>query len=76
MTSATPSDIKRLLGKLLPISVVADRLGLSRTSIYTMCNLGKLRMIQIGPRKGYRITEESLLAYERELIRQFAMQDE
>jgi hypothetical protein len=54
--------------KLLPINIAAKRLGLSTESIYRLgrehAESGKgLKIIQTGPRKGFRVREEDLLRF-------------
>jgi excisionase family DNA binding protein len=49
--------------KLLPISIVAERLGVSTETIYRMGRDGKISIIRIGAKKGYRITESEFLKY-------------
>ena len=49
--------------KLLPISIVANRLGVSTETIYRMGRDKKIKIIKVGAKKGYRITESEFLKY-------------
>lgn len=46
--------------KLLPVSVVARRLGVSTSSVYTMLAGGVLPFVKLGPVKCYRVPESAL----------------
>ena len=49
--------------KLLRIDQAAARLNCSKSWIYRLVTDGKLSLLKIGPKRGYRIPESSLDAY-------------
>jgi excisionase family DNA binding protein len=49
--------------RLLRVSTVSQRLNCSKSSVYRLVSEGKLLMVPVGPRKGYRIPESSFTAY-------------
>ena len=46
--------------KLLPVSIVADRLGLCKQSVYNLICTGGLSAVRIGPKCAIRILESDL----------------
>jgi predicted DNA-binding transcriptional regulator AlpA len=46
--------------KLLPVSIVADRLGLCKQSVYNLICTGDLSAVRIGPKCAIRILESDL----------------
>lgn len=46
--------------KLLPVSVVAHRLGCSVSNVYRLIALGELVCIRIGASKGYKVPEDEV----------------
>lgn len=53
-------------GKLLPVSVVARRLGCSPANVYRLIAVGRLACVNVGARKGYRVPESAVAALVRE----------
>jgi excisionase family DNA binding protein len=49
--------------KLLRVTIAAKRLGLSQKSIYRLVKAKKIKMVKVGPKKGYRIVESSLIKF-------------
>jgi hypothetical protein len=47
-------------GKLLEVSVVAQRLSMSENSVYQLFKARQIAYIQVAPRKGYRVEESEL----------------
>ncbi len=52
------------MGKRLRIKTVAARLDCSARHVYRLVDEGKLPAIRVGERRGLRIDESDLLAYE------------
>lgn len=48
--------------RLLPVSVVARRLGCSPVNVYRLIGRGDLACVRIGPCKGYRVPESAVEA--------------
>ena len=46
--------------KLLRVNQVAERLSVSRWSVYQLIQAGKLRSVRVCEKKGYRIEEAEL----------------
>ena len=46
--------------KLLPVSIVAERLGVSTQSVYNLIVAADILAVWIGPRAGIRIYESEL----------------
>ena len=46
--------------KLLPVSIVADRLNLSSQSVYNLIVAGQISAVRIGPKAGIRIYESEI----------------
>ena len=54
--------------KLLPVNIVAKRLGLSTESVYRMGRQKKLKIIALGPNKCFRVIEKDLTGLLKEMI--------
>ncbi len=52
------------MGKRLRIKVVAARLDCSPSYVYRLIDEGKLPAIRVGDRRGLRVDESDLLAFE------------
>ena len=52
------------MGKRLRIKAVAARLDCTEKHVYRLIDQGKLPAIRVGERRGLRIDESDLLAYE------------
>ena len=60
--SEAPSPSLRVLpGVLLTVAEAAARLGISKATVYTLCETGKLRHVRVSTH-AIRIPEESLAA--------------
>jgi excisionase family DNA binding protein len=53
-------------GRLLPVSVVVARLGMSKSFVYELISAGHLTYVKMG--KSYRIPEKSLEAYMKKTV--------
>lgn len=51
--------------KLLPISVVAQRLGRSVDTVYRLIAVGELVCIRTGVKKGYMVSEGELERFKK-----------
>jgi len=51
--------------KVYEISVAAERLGISTSSIYRMWYNGQVELLRRGPKKGLRIAESEIIRLER-----------
>ena len=49
-------------GRLLPVSVVAARLGCSVSNVYRLIGRGDLACLSLGASKGYRVPESAVEA--------------
>ena len=49
--------------KLIPVSVVAGRLGCSVSSVYRLISSGEITCFRVGPKKGYMIDQADLACY-------------
>lgn len=49
--------------KLLPVSVVAARLGCSASNVYNLFARGELVCIRVGASKGYMVPEDELARF-------------
>lgn len=46
--------------KLLPVSVVKDRLSVSTSQVYNLIKCGDLPAVKTGIKRGYRVKESTL----------------
>lgn len=49
--------------KLLPVSVVARRLGCSVSNVYNLIAAGEMTCVRVGASKGYKVPEDELAAF-------------
>ncbi len=56
--------------KRLDVAQVAQRLGLSRSSIYRLIHSGELRAATFGPVRGYQVWEASVVEYEQRKLQE------
>ena len=46
--------------RLLDVKMVAARLNVGTTTVYRMLKGGHIGFVKVGPRKGYRVTVDSV----------------
>ena len=49
--------------KLLPVSVVARRLGCSVSNVYNLIAAGEMTCVRVGASKGYKVPERELARF-------------
>ena len=49
--------------KLLPVSVVAARLGCSVSNVYNLIAAGEMACVRVGASKGYKVPEREFAAF-------------
>ena len=57
----------------MDVSQVANRLGISRSSVYRLIHSGELRAAVFGPVRGYQIWVSSVEEYEKRKLEEAGM---